>query len=273
MMRTIIDRCHLGNHAFLDAWPVQVRQEMRQDQGFRPRLLGRLGNIEMRAGHDPVFLVQLGTRQEVVHVNEDIAVARELDEWFVDAAVVTGIDEAAGIGLQPVSLAIEVGLHVTGGPRRDAPTIAANRIARRNLVKIQGGTRAGALPTSRRIDGKARRTLRPCGDVESECAPLADKAFGDLTQRRRAVDLQLRGLAIAMVPAGQHHPRIVHHMVVVIVREEQMRDVGCLVAGFKKPMVRARSVIDDDHIAARIEEIAGALAAQGRSRRSGPEQE
>jgi hypothetical protein len=40
------------------------------------------------------------------------------------------------------------------------------------------------------------------------------------------------------------------------VRKEQVRDVGCLVAGLEKPVVRARSMIDDDYIAIHIEEIA-----------------
>ena len=101
---------------------------------------------------------------------------------------------------------------------------------------------------------------------------LADKPVGDLTQRRRAVDLQRRRFAIAMVPAGQHHPRVVHDVVVVIVREEQVRDVGCFVPGFEQPVVRTRTMIDDDHVAARIEEIAGALPAQRGRRCPGPEQ-
>jgi len=45
-------------------------------------------------------------------------------------------------------------------------------------------------------------------------------------------------------------------VVVVIVREEQVRDVSRFVAGFEEPVVRARSMIDYNYVTARIEEIA-----------------
>ena len=57
--------------------------------------------------------------------------------------------------------------------------------------------------------------------------------------------------------------RVVAAMVVVQVREEQVRDAGRGDAELEQPMMRAEAVVEHQHIRADIYDVAGRLPAQG----------
>ena len=61
-------------------------------------------------------------------------------------------------------------------------------------------------------------------------------------------------------------------MVVVEVREERVGHVDRAMAALDQPVMRARTVIPDDEIAADFDEISGALPRQRRRGRAGAEQ-
>ena len=67
--------------------------------------------------------------------------------------------------------------------------------------------------------------LEPGANVGPVHAVVAEQQLGHPRDRRRAVDLQIRNPAGALVPALEHEPAVVHAMVVVQVAEERVRHV------------------------------------------------
>ena len=95
---------------------------------------------------------------------------------------------------------------------------------------------------------------------------------GHPRDRRRPVDVEIGNAIRALIPPLQHQPRVVEAVVVVQMAEERVRHLDGAPAGLEQPMVRAGTVIEHDHVAADVEQIAGALAGQRRRGRAGAEQ-
>ena len=91
-------------------------------------------------------------------------------------------------------------------------------------------------------------------------------------ERRRPEHLQVPDLAGALVPARQDHARVVPAVVVVQVGEEEVGDVGGLDAELEQAVVRAKAVIEHQHIRADLDDITRALPAQRGGWRAGPKQ-
>ena len=109
-------------------------------------------------------------------------------------------------------------------------------------------------------------------DVRPVDAVLAEEQLGHARDRRRPVHLEVGNAVRAHVPALEHEPRVVHAVVVVQVAEERVADVDGAMAALEQPMVGARAVVHHDEVAADLEEIARALAAERRRGRAGSEQ-
>ena len=99
-----------------------------------------------------------------------------------------------------------------------------------------------------------------------------EQQFGHARRRRRAEHLQLAEFARTLVPAVHHEPRIVHAVVVMQVGEEAMGDIDRPPAGLQQPVVGAGPMVEDDRVAAGLDQVARAHALQRGRGRAGAEQ-
>src|SRR5687768_16391230 len=125
-----------------------------------------------------------------------------------------------------------------------------------------------AVPAPRPEHVDACLVLRPRYQIESERAIVGDEALRDQANPGRSIDLKLRHLARALVPSGQQEAWIVADVIVMMVAEEHVGDLRRADAELEEPMMRPESVIESDELAADLDQIAGAHAAQRRRRGS-----
>jgi hypothetical protein len=90
----------------------------------------------------------------------------------------------------------------------------------------------------------------------------AEQLFGHASDRRRAVDMEIGDAIRPLIPALEDQPPVVHAMVVMKMREERVCDVHRTMSALEQPVMRARSVVPDDHIVTDFDEITGALTLQ-----------
>jgi hypothetical protein len=68
--------------------------------------------------------------------------------------------------------------------------------------------------------------------------------------------------AIAGAAASANGARIVHEVVVVEMREERPRDVDRTASALHQPLMRPRTMIEDQRLTADFDEIPGALTLE-----------
>src|SRR5687768_16909364 len=88
----------------------------------------------------------------------------------------------------------------------------------------------------------------------------------------RAIDVQLRDLSSALVPARHQEPDVIEAVVVVQVREEDVGHMHRLHPGLEQPMVGARAEVEQDLADPGLYQVARAHALERRRRRAGAEQ-
>jgi len=139
----------------------------------------------------------------MVHVGQHIAVLGKLDEGFVDPTVVAGIDERSLRCFDPVGKAVELRLKMPGRTDTDPPTITLHHVTGGNLTELWLGLLAYANTTSRSINCKTPRVLRPRGKIVGKCSLLAKEAVCNLVQRVRPKNFEFWDFACTLIPACQ----------------------------------------------------------------------
>jgi hypothetical protein len=104
----------------------------------------------------------------------------------------------------------------------------------------------------------ARREIGP------EYAVFGEQLVRHSCEWRRAEDKQLGMMPGALIPSCQHETRVIATMIIMQVREEQM---GNFLRGnpkLQQSMMRAKSMIKNDHVVAGLDHIPGAHPPQRR---------
>ena len=207
----------------------------------------------------------------VVHLDEDVSAACELDDLLGEAAV-AGIAHRPIVGIETKRETFEIRLHVRRVTDGHRPAGAVHDVAGVDLPHAGGRPPAGRRAAARLEDVDAALVLDAGADVRSVDAVLAEQLLGHARDRRRPVDLQVGNPVRALVPALQHQPPVVHAVVVVQMAEEDVRDVDRPMPALEQPMMGAGAVIENDRLAADLDEVAGALPVERRRWRSRAEQ-
>ena len=213
----------------------------------------------------------LGAAEIVIHVNQDVAALRQFDDGIVGTAV-AGVANRSLAGVDTEGETLEIGLDVLRMADGDLPSVAADHRTGMDLSDLRRRTPARQLAASRLELILAALVFDPRANVRAIDAVDAEQLFGHAGDRRRAVDIEIGDAIRALIPALQDQAPVVHAMVVVEMREERVRDVDRTMAALQQPVMRAGSVVPDDHVVADLDQIAGALTVQRRRWRAGAEQ-
>jgi hypothetical protein len=190
----------------------------------------------------------------------------------IACAAVARIADRAVVTIEAEGQAFELRLDVLGMANRDSPATAIDRVAGMNL--FHAGSRASTrrLPPARGEYVEAALVLESRMDIRSVDALFAEQQLAHARDWRRSVHRQLRHSTCALVPSLEHQAPVVHAMVVVKMAEERVGHIHRAPPAFEQPVMRARSMIHDDDVAADFEEIARALSLERRIGRPGSEQ-
>ena len=90
----------------------------------------------------------------------------------------------------------------------------------------------------------------------------AEQLLRHTRERWRTIHLELGYTARALVPAREHQARIVAAMIVMQVREEEVRHPRRLNLELEQPMMSAETMIQEDNVVADLHHVAGAHSPQ-----------
>src|SRR6185437_16215764 len=128
---------------------------------------------------------------------------------------------------------------------------------------------AREYPAASLIDTEAATIPGARDEVRPEHPLFREQQFVHSLQRGRAINLEFGDMARALVPSREYQARIVAAVIVVQMAEEQVRDACRRDAKLEQPMVRAKSMVENDDVLTDLDNVAGAHAPQGWRRRPG----
>ena len=206
------------------------------------------------------------------HAEHDVRVAGEVDDGVAGLGVASDDDGLAAFGVEAVGEGVEIGLDVLGGGGGYFPLVGGCDGAGPDVTGVDDGRFAGERAAAVLVDFLAERVVDPCDPVVGEDAFFfVEDAVGDPLGESRTVYVQRVFLADRLIPAAEEEAGVVNVVVEVVVREEEVVDVGWPEAGLDELMSRRGPAVEHDLLAIDVGDICRAEAGRRGSWSSGAE--
>ena len=222
----------------------------------------------------PVSFAVLGHDLLVVpaHAEHDVGVAGEIDHGVAGLGVAGEDDGLSAFGVESVGEGIEVGLHVLGGRGGYFPLVGGCDGAGSDVTGVDDRRFAGERAAAVLMDLLAERVVDTGDPVVGEDAFLfVENAVGDALSKGRPIHVEGIFLTDRLIPAAEEEAGVVDVVVEVVVREEEVVDVGWPQTGLDELVGCRWSAVEHDLLAIHVGDICRAEAGGRRRRSAGAE--
>ena len=206
------------------------------------------------------------------HAEHDVGVFGEIDYGVAGLGVAGEYDGLSAFGVESVGERVEIGLDVLGGRSGYFPLVGGCDGAGSDVTGVDHGRFAWERSAAVLMDLLAERMVDTGDPVVGEDPLLfVQDAVGDALGKGRSVDVQRVFLADRLIPAAEEEAGVVDVVVEVVVREEEIVDVGWPQTGLDELVGRRGPAVEHHLLAIDVGDVRGAEAGWSRRRSAGAE--